>query len=77
MLLSPVVLNVLGFKINSLDHLSNFVMGANQQTDLYLSNKRNQGFGEDNGDFNSINFPVNSTADMDFLDANSQKTSFI
>ncbi len=74
---APMVINVLGVKVNSLDHMSNFTMGANQQTDLFLSNKRNQGFGEDNGDLNQINFPFNTTGDQDLIDSNSQKTSFI
>jgi len=74
---SPVGINVLGFKVNTLDHLSNFTMGGNQQIDLFLSNKRNQGFGEDNGDLNQINLPISYTMDNDLLDGNSQKTSFV
>lgn len=74
---APMLFNVLAFKINAPDHMSVLTMGTNQQVDLFLSNKRNQGFGEDNGDLNQINLPVNYTVDTDFADGNSQKTSIL
>jgi hypothetical protein len=74
---APIVVNILAYKVNTLDHMSNLVNGPFQGIDLFLSNKRNQGFGEDNGDLNQINLPLVSTIDNDLLDGTSQKTSFI
>jgi hypothetical protein len=56
--------------------MSNLVNGPFQGIDLFLSNKRNQGF-EENGDLTQINLPVVSTIDNDLLDGTSQKTSFV
>ena len=74
---SPMVVNVLGFKVNNMDRLSTLSLGPLQQIDVFESTKRNQGFGEQNGDLTAINVPVNYVLDTDLSDAASQKTSVI
>jgi len=72
-----MVVNVLGFKVNNMDRLSTLSLGPLQQIDVFESTKRNQGFGEQNGDLTAINVPVNYVLDTDLSDAASQKTSVI
>ncbi|WP_051529992.1 hypothetical protein [Anoxybacteroides tepidamans] len=60
-----------------MDRGSSVSFGPMQQIDLLLSNKQNQGFGEDNGDVSFLNIPVAVVNDSDFSDTNSGKTSVI
>lgn len=77
MLFAPMVINLLGFKVNLFDQGSNLVMGPNQQLDLFVSTKRNQGFGELNGDISTVNIPIQAVTDQDVLDSNSIKNSVV
>ncbi|MFQ3544198.1 hypothetical protein Q7A53_08925 [Halobacillus rhizosphaerae] len=77
MLFAPSVVNLLGFKVNVLDRSSLISFAGVQQTDFFLSTKRNQGFGEQNGDLSPVNVPINFVADPDVLDSNSTKGSFV
>jgi len=70
---APAVVNVLGFKVNTLDRNSILSFGPLQQADYFQSNKRNQAFGEQNGDGTIILFPLNLLSDQDIYDANSVK----
>lgn len=72
-----MVVNFLGMKVNVLDHGSFISMGPTQQIDYFLSLKRNQGFGEANGDLSPINIPITSAVDPDVTDANAVKNSLV
>ncbi|MGG3468859.1 hypothetical protein ABES02_15425 [Neobacillus pocheonensis] len=77
MLFAPMVVNLLGFKVNIVDQGSNIVMGPNQQLDLFVSTKRNQGFGELNGDVSTVNIPIQAVTDQDVIDSASAKNSVV
>jgi hypothetical protein len=72
-----MVINLLGFKINVLDHASIVNMGPNQYIDHFISYKRNQGFGEQNGDFSPIIIPISYVLDSDINDSSSVKNSIV
>jgi hypothetical protein len=42
---APVTVNVLGLKLNVLDHSSALSLGTSQHLDIFVSYKRNQGVG--------------------------------
>ena len=77
MLFSPVVVNVLGLKINALDHASVLNMGPSQHIDQFISYKRNQGIGEQNGDLSPMVLSVSWVADRDWSDSNTLKNSVV
>ncbi len=77
MLFSPMVVNMLGFKVNTMDRSATLSFGPIQQLDLFSSNKINQGFGEDNGDLTVVNLPIIWVADQDVIDAASVKNSVL
>ncbi|MDP4170241.1 MAG: hypothetical protein Q8906_06485 [Bacillota bacterium] len=77
MYFAPMAINFLGFKANVIDQGSVINVGPYQQFDLFVSTKRNQGFGELNGDFNAINIPISNVADPDFIDSASAKSSIV
>lgn len=76
-LFAPVAINFLGLKINSIDNGSLFNLGANQFIDHFVSYKRNQGFGEQNGDISPIIIPICSVYDPDVSDSWSGKFSIV
>ncbi|WP_144463304.1 hypothetical protein [Siminovitchia fortis] len=73
----PVVINLLAFKVNTLDRNAPINMAASARFDVFLSNKQNYGLGEENGDFAITNVPLNLVNDQDVNDTNAQKTSVI
>jgi hypothetical protein len=73
----PVVVNLLAFKVNVLDRGGTISFGPTQQIDYFLSNKQNQGFGEENGDLSLNNCPISIVNDSDVNDSNSGKTSVV
>ncbi|MDQ0156297.1 hypothetical protein [Robertmurraya andreesenii] len=75
--ISPTVINVLGIKINALDNGSVSNMGSFQLIDQFVTYKRNQAFGEQNGDLSPINLPASVVLDPDASDSNSIKNSVI
>ncbi|RDU38269.1 hypothetical protein DRW41_01480 [Neobacillus piezotolerans] len=77
MIFLPSIANVLNFKVNVLDRHSQIAFGSIQQADVFLSTKRNMGFGEQNGDISLINIPINFINDSDVTDGNSIKNSVI
>lgn len=77
MLFSPMVVNFLGLKVNVLDHASVVSIGPNQFIDQFVSYKRNQGVGEQNGDLSPIYMPYNFVFDPDGSDSASVKNSVI
>ncbi|MCP8969290.1 hypothetical protein NK662_12145 [Ectobacillus sp. SYSU M60031] len=74
---APMIVNFLGMKINVVDHDSSAVVGPYLQVDSFVSEKRNYGFGEENGDFVLINIPISTVTDPDVLDSPSSKASVI
>ena len=74
---TPTVVNMLGFKINSVDNSSVINAGPVQVVDQVTSYKRNQAFGEQNGDFSLMNLPLSSVVDPDVTDSATAKNSFI
>jgi hypothetical protein len=77
LIFAPLVVNLLGFKINFMDTQSILSYGAFQQADFYFVEKRNMGFGEDTGDISPIYIPLNYILDMDATDTNSVKGSVV
>ena len=75
--ISPTVINVLGFKINTLDNGAVANMGSLQLVDQFVSYKRNQAFGEQNGDLSPINIPTSAVFDPDGTDSNTIKNSIV
>lgn len=75
--ISPMVINVLGFKINTIDNGSVANMGSLQSIDQLVTYKRNQAFGEQNGDLSPVNVPVSTVIDPDATDSNAIKNSVV
>lgn len=74
---TPFALNLLGFKINSVDNAAVVNVGPVQYIDQFTSYKRNQGFGELNGDLSPINIPIDYLMDPDISDSATVKNSII
>ncbi|MFS0823306.1 hypothetical protein [Bacillus sp. 1P02SD] len=77
MLFSPVNLNIVGIKINSVDNGAVVNLGPSQHVDQFVSYKRNQGLGEINGDLPQTLMSVSSVWDMDTLDSLANKSSVV
>jgi hypothetical protein len=77
MTFAPATLNILGIKINAIDHGSVVNLGPTQHLDLFVSYKRNQGIGEQNGDFCPILSSTSWVLDNDFVDSPSVKSSIL
>ncbi|MDR7238212.1 hypothetical protein [Neobacillus drentensis] len=75
--ITPTVINVLGFKINTLDNGAVANMGSLQLIDQLVTYKRNQGIGEQNGDLSPFNFPSVVLIDPDGSDSNTVKNSVV
>lgn len=74
---TPLVINLLGFKINSVDNSAVINAGSFLSVDQFTSYKRNQAIGEQNGDISPINIPIASIIDPDFSDSPTAKNSVI
>jgi hypothetical protein len=77
MTFAPAVVNILGIKINAMDHGAVLSMGPSQHLDLFVSYKRNQGIGEQNGDMSPTVFSTSSVSDMDLVDSPTVKSSIL
>ncbi|MBT2728894.1 hypothetical protein J7E63_18520 [Bacillus sp. ISL-75] len=77
MTFAPVVLNILGIKINAIDHGAVLNLGPSQHLDLFVSYKRNQGIGEQNGGLSPLNFPSVALFDPDGSDSATVKNSVV
>lgn len=75
--IAPMAINFLGFKVNAVDNSSFINLGPNQLVDYFVSYKRNQGVGDQNGDLSPINIPISWVVDPDVNDTNSAKNSII
>jgi hypothetical protein len=74
---APVEINLLGFKVNVLDHASVLNLGPHQVIDQFISYKRNQGYGEQNGDIVPFIIPIGTIWDNDMNDSLSVKNSIL
>lgn len=77
MTFAPVALNILGIKINAIDHGAVVNLGASQHLDQFVSYKRNQGMGEQNGDLSPNLLSYSWVWDMDLQDSLSTKSSIL
>lgn len=77
MTFAPASLNILGIKINAIDHGAVVNLGPSQHLDLYVSYKRNQGIGEQNGDLSPTLLTASWVSDMDLIDTLATKSSII
>jgi len=75
--ISPMQINLLAFKINTVDNASVTNAGSFQSIDEVISYKRNQAIGEINGDLSPLNVPVATIVDPDIADSNTIKNSAI
>ncbi|WP_374049565.1 hypothetical protein [Neobacillus sp. OS1-2] len=75
--IAPMAINFLGFKVNAIDNSSFVNLGPNQFVDQFVSYKRNQGVGEQNGDLSPVNIPISWVVDPDVTDSNTAKNSII
>ncbi|KMY53887.1 hypothetical protein AC623_07810 [Bacillus sp. FJAT-27231] len=75
--ITPMVINVLGFKINTMDNGAVANMGSVQFIDQFVSYKRNQAFGEQNGDLSPVGIPTAAIFDPDGNDSSSVKNSVV
>jgi hypothetical protein len=73
---APVALNLLGIKINAIDHGAVVNLGPSQHLDFFVSYKRNQGIGEQNGDLSPTILSQSVVWDMDLYDSLTSKSSF-
>ena len=77
MTFAPVLLNIVGIKINAIDHAAVVNLGPSQHLDQFVSYKRNQGIGEQNGDLSPTILSNSWVLDPDSSDSNSVKSSLL
>lgn len=75
--IAPMAINFIGIKVNTVDNTSIINFGPNQFIDQFLSYKRNQGVGEQNGDISPVNIPISYVIDPDISDSATAKNSVI
>ncbi|HHW42515.1 hypothetical protein GFC01_02230 [Desulfofundulus thermobenzoicus] len=72
----PVQINMLGFKVNTMEHNSSISFGSSIVTDLSVFTKSNTSTGAQNGDF-PASFSLGALNDSDIFDATQSKGSVI
>jgi hypothetical protein len=72
-----VTINLLTFKINVVDHSAVVNLGPSQHIDIFVSYKRSQGIGEQNGDFSPMVLTQSYVTDQDYLDSPTSKVSVL
>jgi len=77
LIFAPMNVNLGDMKINVFDHGSILNMGPNQITDVFISYKRNQGYGEQNGDIAPMLIPISFLLDNDVSDSATVKNSIL
>ncbi|MDY0404985.1 hypothetical protein P5G51_005835 [Virgibacillus sp. 179-BFC.A HS] len=60
-----------------MDRNSSLNMAPSPRVDTFLTMKQNYGLGEENGDFQIVNVPLDLVNDTDVNDTNGQKTSVV
>jgi hypothetical protein len=77
LIFAPMNVNLGDMKVNVFDHGSILNMGPNQITDVFISYKRNQGYGEQNGDIAPMLIPISFLLDNDVSDSATVKNSIL
>ncbi|MCM3766418.1 hypothetical protein [Neobacillus niacini] len=77
MYFGPVNINLLSFKINAIDHSAVVNFGPSKHIDVFVSYKRSQGIGEQNGDLSPILLTYSNVIDNDLSDSPTAKYSII
>ncbi|MDP4083656.1 MAG: spore germination protein [Bacillota bacterium] len=77
MYFGPVTINLLALKINSVDHSAIVNMGPSQHIDVFVSYKRSQGVGEQNGDISPMLLNKSFVLDNDLNDSPTIKNSVL
>lgn len=77
MYFGPVTINLIALKVNAIDHSSVINMGPSNHIDIFVSYKRSQGIGEQNGDFSPMVLTHSFVMDHDLIDSPTAKASFL
>ena len=77
MMVTPQVINLLGFKVNVNERNANLSINNIQQFSSFVTDKKNDGLGSQFGVVQSVLFPRSMVNDMDVNDDNSIKNSAV
>ncbi|MGV3489215.1 MAG: hypothetical protein ACO1OC_11610 [Tuberibacillus sp.] len=77
MYFGPVTINLYAFKVNAIDHSAVVNMGPSNHIDVFVSYKRSQGIGEQNGDFSPMVLTHSLVTDSDISDSPTVKNSVL
>jgi len=77
MYFGPVTINLFSLKINAIDHSGIVNLGPSKHLDIFVSYKRSQGIGEQNGDFSPMLMTYSSVIDNDISDSPTVKNSIL
>ncbi|WP_339062879.1 hypothetical protein [Tepidibacillus marianensis] len=77
MMVTPQVINLLGFKMNVNERNANLSLSSIQQIDSFVSTKKNNALGDQFGNLLTILLPINFLNDSDLNDSNSAKNSVV
>ncbi|MFQ3544195.1 hypothetical protein Q7A53_08910 [Halobacillus rhizosphaerae] len=64
----PHTINIPNFKVNTAGRYSSISFGQNYKSRRFVSNKKNQGFGEQNADDVWMKQPITWVNDADIID---------
>jgi len=73
----PVTISLFAFKVNAIDHSAVVNMGPSKHIDVFVSYKRSQGIGEQNGDFSPMVLTNSFVTDSDYIDSPTAKNSLL
>jgi hypothetical protein len=72
--MNPITqITIQSVKINSIDRLGHLSVSSTMQIGKHVSNKRVEGFGEQNGDISVFHSLKSFVDDADFVDSDSEK----
>ncbi|WP_035322278.1 hypothetical protein [Peribacillus kribbensis] len=74
-LFGQTVINLVSLEVDVIDRGASLTLGPNQYVDVLMSNKQNQGFGEQNGTNGTADHTVIILSDEDTNDSSAVKTS--
>lgn len=74
---APMSVNVRQIKVNTIDNGAVLNIGPSQHIDIFITYKRNQGIGEQNGDLSPMSCTYSMVTDMDLIDSPSMKNSIV
>ncbi|TGB01983.1 hypothetical protein [Halobacillus salinus] len=64
----PTNINMPNIKVNNAERQCSISFGQNVKTKHYVTNKKQQGFGEQSGDRVLVHKPIGEVIDIDFSD---------